>query len=603
MLAERHAPQVRAERQRQFAVVLAIVRLELARRRGDLELALREVGPLLEPVEADSVTELTLSNDARAVALMNLGIVELWSFRLDDAERHLEQSLALARLIDRPYVQIGCLSHLGLAAARHSLALARQRSLEAIAIAEAHGWATDPIASTALAMMASAEVAQGRFEEGGRWLDRAERSIRAEPDPATALFVHFVRGELHVGEGRLGEALGEFRAAAQLQDVLATSHALTGPATVSIAQTQLGMGDIAGARATVASLTERDHEFGEARTAIAAIRLAEGNDTAAAEALASVLDGTLPVVRAGTVIQALMLDAIARDQLGDHVTAERDIERALDIAEPDSLVFPLMVVPARDLLERHPRHRTAHAALLADLLTVLAGSSLPSRGRDLTTPSEPLSESELRVLRFLPSNLSAGEIAGQLYVSTSTVKTHMRHIYEKLDAHRRTEAVDRARELGCSDHRRDPVARPTAHGRPGGRAHTIRWMCAHPASHDVRPVDEHFGPTHYVIRVRGVLSDRLLTAFPGSGRVRIVATPFSRARCPTRRRCMGSWRRSRRSGSSSSRSVARDADGHAASRDHALQRRGPNAGNWSDRTTPLIRAGGTLHPIVANHRD
>jgi LuxR family maltose regulon positive regulatory protein len=52
------------------------------------------------------------------------------------------------------------------------------------------------------------------------------------------------------------------------------------------------------------------------------------------------------------------------------------------------------------------------------------------------------------VLRYLPSNLSAREIAAELYVSTSTVKTHMRHIYEKLDAHRRTEAVDRARELG-----------------------------------------------------------------------------------------------------------------------------------------------------------
>ena len=64
------------------------------------------------------------------------------------------------------------------------------------------------------------------------------------------------------------------------------------------------------------------------------------------------------------------------------------------------------------------------------------------------TLHEPLSESELRVLRFLPSNLSAPEIAAELYVSTSTVKTHMRHIYEKLDAHRRTEAVDRARELG-----------------------------------------------------------------------------------------------------------------------------------------------------------
>jgi hypothetical protein len=40
-------------------------------------------------------------------------------------------------------------------------------------------------------------------------------------------------------------------------------------------------------------------------------------------------------------------------------------------------------------------------------------------------------------------------------------------------------------------------------------------MCTHPAGHDASPVDEHLGPTHYVIRVRGVLSDRLLTAFPG----------------------------------------------------------------------------------------
>jgi LuxR family maltose regulon positive regulatory protein len=61
------------------------------------------------------------------------------------------------------------------------------------------------------------------------------------------------------------------------------------------------------------------------------------------------------------------------------------------------------------------------------------------------------------VLRFLPSNLTAPEIAAELFVSTSTVKTHMRHIYEKLDVHRRTEAVDRARQLG--------LIGPTSRGR------------------------------------------------------------------------------------------------------------------------------------------
>jgi LuxR family maltose regulon positive regulatory protein len=447
-VAERHASEVLAERQQQFAVMLAVVQLALARRRGDLESALHHVSPLLEPVEAGSVTELRMINDARAVALMNLGIVELWSFRLDDAERHLEQGLALARQIDRPYVQIGCLSHLGLDAARHSLAQARQRCQQAIAIAEAQGLTTDPIACTALATMALADAAQGRFGEGRGWLDRAVHSIRAELEPATAMLVHFVRGELHIGDGRLEDALSEFRAAERLQEVLATPHALTGPARVSIAQTQLRMGDSAGALATVTALTDRDREFGEARTALASLRLAEGDPRAAIEALAPVFDGTSPFVRAGTMIQALLLDAVACDQLGDRVTAELDVERGLDIAEPDSLIFPFVVVPARDLLEVHPRHRTAHAALLADLLSVLAGSSLPARRREPATPPGSLSESELRVLRFLPSNLSASEIAGQLHVSTSTVKTHMRHIYEKLDTHRRTDAVDRARELG-----------------------------------------------------------------------------------------------------------------------------------------------------------
>ncbi len=185
-----------------------------------------------------------------------------------------------------------------------------------------------------------------------------------------------------------------------------------------------------------------------ARTALAALRLAEGDQSAAIEELAPVLDGTAPIVRDGTVIHALVLDAIAHDQLGDRVTAERDIERGLDMAEPDTLVLPFLVMPARELLERHPRHRTAHAALLADRPQRPRRVVAPGRRRERQMPPEPLTASELRVLRYLPSNLSAGEIAAELYVSTSTVKTHMRHIYEKLDAHRRTEAVDRARELG-----------------------------------------------------------------------------------------------------------------------------------------------------------
>jgi len=58
------------------------------------------------------------------------------------------------------------------------------------------------------------------------------------------------------------------------------------------------------------------------------------------------------------------------------------------------------------------------------------------------------STTEIRVLRYLPTNLSAPEIARELSLSVHTVRTHIRHLFAKLGAHGRTEAVTRARALG-----------------------------------------------------------------------------------------------------------------------------------------------------------
>ena len=62
--------------------------------------------------------------------------------------------------------------------------------------------------------------------------------------------------------------------------------------------------------------------------------------------------------------------------------------------------------------------------------------------------AEPLSQSEIRVLRYMPTNLSTPEIARELSLSVHTVRTHVRHLFAKLGAHSRTEAVERARGLG-----------------------------------------------------------------------------------------------------------------------------------------------------------
>ncbi len=457
-LAERRASEVPDERRHRFDVALGVARLSLARRQGDYGSVLDEVGPLLAPAVAETASEIKLGDDAKAVALMNLGIIELWSIRSAEAQRHLQQGLELAHRIGRPYVQIACLAYLALAGGRRSFVRERERCLEAVAIAEAHGWEAEPGVCIASAAMGAAAVLEARFGEARYWLDRAERALRPDLDPATALLVHLARGLQHVGEGRLSQALVALRAAEQCQAELLTAHVLTVETRHLLMDTQLRLGDMAAARATVARFSNEDREWGEAQAASAALHLAEGDARAAVDALAPVLAGQAPVLLELTVVHALLLDAMARDLLGESQAAEADIERALDLAEPDAHIFPFVMTPVRELLERHPRHRTAHAALLSDILDVLAGSAPRMRAAEHLTMEADLSDSELRVLRYLPSNLSAPEIASELYLSTSTVKTHLLHIYAKLEAHRRTEAVERARELGLltplSAHRR-----------------------------------------------------------------------------------------------------------------------------------------------------
>ena len=187
------------------------------------------------------------------------------------------------------------------------------------------------------------------------------------------------------------------------------------------------------------------------RVAVAALRLAQHDPEAATVMLAPVIDGSVRLTNAHLwMVHACLLEAIARDALGDGRAARRALERALDLASPERLLFPFLIDPAPELLERHRQHGTAHAALISVILNLLAGTepAALSDGQRSRRLLEPLSQAETRVLRYLPTSLSVPEIADQLYLSANTVRTHMRHIYDKLDAHRRHEAVDAARALG-----------------------------------------------------------------------------------------------------------------------------------------------------------
>jgi len=191
----------------------------------------------------------------------------------------------------------------------------------------------------------------------------------------------------------------------------------------------------------------KDPGWGEVCNAHAVIRLAEGDPGGALGAMRDVVDRTAPVIGDVTVIETHLLGALAHHALADRRATNRSIERALALAEPDRLILLFAITGVAHLLEALPRHETAHAALLADILDVVHGSAPPVHERSSSLLSEELSPSELRVLRYLPTNLSRSEIASELSVSVNTVNTHVRNLYAKLQARDRSSAVQRAREL------------------------------------------------------------------------------------------------------------------------------------------------------------
>jgi LuxR family maltose regulon positive regulatory protein len=449
--AEREMAAVPADRRGRFQVNLAIMRLSLAQRRGDLPAVVEEARRLLAPDEPAGAGLAGVGQDLRAAALVTLGTAELWALKADQAERHLEQGAALARRIGRPWLEVSALAHGGWVASFRSFRPAVKRYQQAIKLAHEHGWAAEPVVAPAYAGLGAIRVWQMRLDEAQMLLDQAERALRGEVEPAAGVVLHQARGMLELARGQHTQALAAFAAAEQLAGLLVAAHPRTTPMRAHLAHTLIQMGQTA--RAGQALTGPGPAGRGEIRTAQAALHLAQHDPRAAAAALAPVLAGTAPVTNLGWMTHACLLEAITRDALGDPAAATRALERALDLAEPDGALFAFIIHPAPGLLTRHARRHTAHAALITETLNLLAGKEREPELTELAPAEpahldEPLTDSEIRVLRYLPTNLPAPEIARELCLSVHTVRTHVRHLYRKLDAHSRIETVDRARTLG-----------------------------------------------------------------------------------------------------------------------------------------------------------
>jgi LuxR family transcriptional regulator, maltose regulon positive regulatory protein len=228
----------------------------------------------------------------------------------------------------------------------------------------------------------------------------------------------------------------------------------------------LRMGETEVVQRALDEMDEGVRATGEMRVVQAELRLARDDPEAAAAALAPIFAGASPNENPRWEIQALLLKASVDDALGDTGASSRALERALDLAEPDGVLLPFLLHPAPALLERHARLRTTHAALISEILNLMSGHAPAAGPRDAAPLREPLSESELRVLRYLPPGLPAPELAGELFVSLNTIRTHLRNVYGELGVHSRADAVKRAREfVGRAATREEQQPRVSARSR------------------------------------------------------------------------------------------------------------------------------------------
>jgi LuxR family transcriptional regulator, maltose regulon positive regulatory protein len=269
-LAARGSASVPAGQRAQLQVLVGVVRLLIARERADLPAVAGEAERLRAVAEAPGTAQYDLApaaraglgEELRALALISLGSTEVWTTRPEEADRHLDQGVALARRIGRPYLElIGLAYRATIEIHRSSLVRAAERSRQAIELAEQHGWTDESAACAAYGMLGAVLAWQGRAAEAEPWVQRAERTIRAEADSGTAsMVVHHARGVLELARGQDADALAAFAAGERLAGHLAAAHMLLPPTQALRLVTLVRLGQTERAEHDIAELSDQDRE-------------------------------------------------------------------------------------------------------------------------------------------------------------------------------------------------------------------------------------------------------------------------------------------------------------------------------------------------------
>ena len=437
--AEAAADRVAEDREARFAVSFAALSLHVARLRGDLTGALETGQALARDGRLDPGV---VDADLRALALVNLGIAELWTGNAEDAARHLERGRGAAADAGRDWLALLAVAHLALlAGTQYDFPRSARHAAAAIALAHQHGWERTWAAGAAFLARATAELLWDRGDDAARSVELARDALHGTQERPLRAGLALVRSRVLARSGNAEAALAVLEAGSEELGAWPLLAAIREQFAAREAMLRAEVGDREGA---LRALGAADSLAGA--VVLAQLQLGDGDWDAARETVAAWLDER-DGARTPAAVQAWLVEALALDAAADHDGASAALERALERAEPGGLRSSLLDFgrSLEPLLGRQLRRGTAHRALVGELLDALDGSN---GGRPHPpVVIEPLSPRERAVLRYLPTMMSNQEIASELFVSVNTVKTHLKAIYRKLDVTDRREAVSRARSL------------------------------------------------------------------------------------------------------------------------------------------------------------
>ncbi|WP_111720718.1 LuxR C-terminal-related transcriptional regulator [Homoserinimonas sp. OAct 916] len=285
-------------------------------------------------------------------------------------------------------------------------------------------------------------------------LEVAEEHLLAAEKLGEAAFSHEHRYRWFVSMARVRQAHGQSDAAL---DLLAEAEkryrrgffAEARPIDAMKARIWITQNRLAEARAWAdqQSLTSRDKlsylsEY--AHITLARLLLAE-RAPGAIGLLDRLLEAAEASRRSGVANEILVLQALAYSRQGDDAHAREALNQALEHAEPEGYVRLFVD-------EGAPMEKLLRAAIVKGRQSDYVHALLQafSQGEDATpaTGTELVSDRELQVLKLLASELTGPEIARELFISLNTLRTHTRHIFEKLGVNSRIAAVQHARTLG-----------------------------------------------------------------------------------------------------------------------------------------------------------